>query len=58
MNYEAAHKKIVDAGAKWDDFIAYMQDKPYNIDPDTHYILYPIKTITRFLKQHERAKRV
>lgn len=57
MPYEQTRKKIEDAGATWNAFIAYMEDKSYDVDPNTHYILYPRKHITRFLKKHAKTKR-
>ena len=48
MNYEQAHALVIERGKKWNDFIEYMKDKPYEIDKETHYILYPPKHVYKF----------
>ena len=51
MNYDIAHALIVERGKKWNDFIVFMQDKPYEIDPNTHYIVYPAKLVYQFINK-------
>lgn len=49
MNYEEAREIVEERGKKWNDFIEFMQEKPYEIDPNTHYIIYPKKLVYQFI---------
>lgn len=49
MSYEETRKIIEERGKTWNDFITFMLDKAYEIDPVTHYIIYPTKLVYKFI---------
>jgi len=51
MNYEDTRAYIEERGKKWNDFIVFIQEKPYEIDPQNHYIIYPKSLVYKFVNQ-------